>query len=232
MPRPIPDNVPLRTVHSFVIRRGRMTEAQQAARDRAWTRFGLEVTNGVLNVEQVFGRKAPLVVEIGFGMGTSLVAMAKAAPDKNFIGIEVHPPGIGNLLKLIEQEQLTNVRVYQADAKVVLEQCIANGSLDCVQIFFPDPWHKKRHHKRRLIQKEFVEELKPKLANGGVLHLATDWEPYALQMMDVLSAFADLHNRCGAGQYCADHQRPLTKFEQRGQKLGHGVWDLMFELKS
>jgi tRNA (guanine-N7-)-methyltransferase len=232
MPRPIPDNVPLRTVHSFVIRRGRMTEAQQAARDRAWTRFGLEVTNGELNVEQVFGRKAPLVVEIGFGMGTSLVAMAKAAPDKNFIGIEVHPPGIGNLLKLIEQEQLTNVRVYQADAKVVLEQCIANGSLDCVQIFFPDPWHKKRHHKRRLIQKEFVEELKPKLANGGVLHLATDWEPYALQMMDVLSAFADLHNRCGAGQYCADHQRPLTKFEQRGQKLGHGVWDLMFELKS
>lgn len=232
MPRPIPDNVPLRTVHSFVIRRGRMTEAQQAARDRAWARFGLEVANGLLNAEQVFGRHAPLVVEIGFGMGTSLIEMAKAAPEKNFIGIEVHPPGIGNLLKLIEQEQLTNVRVYQADAKVVLEQCIANGSLDCVQIFFPDPWHKTRHHKRRLIQHPFIDELKPKLAQGGVLHLATDWEPYAKQMMEVLSSSAGLRNAVGERQYAAEHARPSTKFEQRGQKLGHGVWDLMFVVAS
>lgn len=229
MPRPIPDNVPLRTVHSFVIRAGRMTDAQQAARDRMWPHHGLEVSSGALDPVAVFGRKAPLVLEIGFGMGQSLVAMAKAAPEKNFVGVEVHPPGIGNLLKLVEQEQLANVRVYQADAKVVLEQCIANGMLDCIQIFFPDPWHKKRHHKRRLIQREFIDQLRPKLATGGILHLATDWEPYAVQMMDVLSACPHFRNCNGERQYATNHDRPTTKFEQRGQKLGHGVWDLMFE---
>lgn len=228
MPRPIPDNVPLRTVHSFVIRAGRMTDAQQAARDRMWQQCGLALASGPLDAVAVFGRSAPLVLEIGFGMGQSLVEMAKASPDKNFIGVEVHPPGIGNLLKLVEQEGLTNVRVYQADAKVVLEQCIANGQLDCIQIFFPDPWHKKRHHKRRLIQSEFINELRPKLATGGTLHLATDWEPYAHQMMQVLSAAPGFRNTAGDGLYTADHGRPSTKFEQRGQKLGHGVWDLMF----
>ena len=195
MPRPIPDNVPLRTVHSFVIRAGRMTEAQQAARDRMWPSCGLAVTSGPLDSLSVFGRHAPLVFEIGFGMGSSLVEMAKAAPEKNFVGVEVHPPGIGNLLKLVEQEGLTNMRVYQADAKVVLEQCIANGQLDCIQIFFPDPWHKTRHHKRRLIQSAFINELRPKLATGGILHLATDWEPYALQMMEGVLGVADLQVR-------------------------------------
>jgi tRNA (guanine-N7-)-methyltransferase len=228
MPRPIPDNVPLRTVHSFVIRAGRMTEAQQAARDRMWPSCGLAVTSGPLDSLSVFGRQAPLVLEIGFGMGSSLVEMAKAAPEKNFVGVEVHPPGIGNLLKLVEQEGLTNMRVYQADAKVVLEQCIANGQLDCIQIFFPDPWHKTRHHKRRLIQSAFINELRPKLATGGILHLATDWEPYALQMMEVLSAAPGFRNAFGEGIYATEHARPSTKFEQRGQKLGHGVWDLMF----
>lgn len=228
MPNPIPDNVPLRTVNSFVIRAGRMTEAQQAARDRLWSQYGLEVANGPLDPQQVFGRRAPLVFEIGFGMGSSLAEMARMAPDKDFVGVEVHPPGIGNLMKLIEQEGLTNLRVYQADAKVVLEQCIADGLLGTVQIFFPDPWPKKRHHKRRLLQREFLDELCPKLAIGGVLHLATDWEPYALQMMEVLSADARFRNVAGAGNYVADHGRPLTKFEQRGQKLGHGVWDLQF----
>ncbi|MES2603936.1 MAG: tRNA (guanosine(46)-N7)-methyltransferase TrmB, partial [Pseudomonadota bacterium] len=188
MPRPIPDNVPLRTVHSFVIRAGRMTDAQQAARDRMWPQFGLEVANGVIDPQVVFGRSAPLVLEIGFGMGTSLVEMAKAAPEKNFIGIEVHPPGIGNVLKLAQQEQVTNLRIYQADANVVLEKCLTDAGLDCVQIFFPDPWHKTRHHKRRMIQPGFVAALRPKIAIGGVLHLATDWEPYAKQMMEVLSA--------------------------------------------
>lgn len=229
MPRPIPDNVPLRTVHSFVIRAGRMTEAQQAARDRMWPQCGLEVAGGALDPAVVFGRKAPLVLEIGFGMGQSLAAMAKAAPERNFIGVEVHPPGIGNLLKLVEQEQLTNVRVYQADAKVVLEKCIADGMLDCIQIFFPDPWHKKRHHKRRLIQREFIDELRPKLATGGILHLATDWEPYAVQMMDVLTDCPYFRNCNRERQYATHHDRPTTKFEQRGQKLGHGVWDLIFE---
>ena len=229
MPRPIPDNVPLRTVHSFVIRAGRMTEAQKAARERMWPQFGLDVANGVLDAAQVFGREAPLVLEIGFGMGQSLVEMAKAAPDKNFIGVEVHPPGVGNLLKLIEQEDITNLRVYQADARVVLERCIAGGSLAGVQIYFPDPWHKKRHHKRRLIQSEFILELKSKLRVGGIVHLATDWQPYAEQMMQVLSSVQGFRNVMAAGQYAVEHPRPSTKFEQRGQKLGHGVWDLLFE---
>lgn len=228
MPRPIPDNVPLRTVHSFVIRAGRMTDAQQAARDRMWPQFGLEVTNGLIDPQVVFGRKAPLVLEIGFGMGASLVEMARAAPEKNFIGIEVHPPGIGNVLKLAEQEAITNLRIYRADANVVLEKCIAEGGLDCVQIFFPDPWHKTRHHKRRMIQPDFVAALRPKIAIGGVLHLATDWEPYARQMMEVLSAAPGFRNAVGEGQYATEHNRPTTKFEQRGQKLGHGVWDLLF----
>ncbi len=228
MTGPIPDNVPLRTVHSFVIRAGRMTEAQKAARDKVWPQFGLEVADGIVRQEQIFGRLAPLVLEIGFGMGTSLIEMAKAAPDKDFIGIEVHPPGIGNILKLVDQEQLRNLRVYQADARVVLEKCIADGSLDCLQVYFPDPWHKKRHHKRRMIQPDFINEVRSKLVAGGVIHLATDWQPYAEQMMRVLSAEPDFANIAGENCYATRHARPSTKFEQRGQKLGHGVWDLLF----
>ena len=228
MTRPIPDNVPLRTVHSFVIRAGRMTEAQKAARDKLWPIFGLELADGPVQQQQIFGRLAPLVLEIGFGMGTSLIEMAKAAPEKDFIGIEVHPPGIGNLLKLVDLQQLSNVRVYQADARVVLEKCIANASLHCLQIFFPDPWHKKRHHKRRMIQADFINEVKPKLVAGGVIHLATDWQPYAEQMMQVLGADTSLRNITGENLYATEHDRPSTKFEQRGQKLGHGVWDLLF----
>lgn len=224
----IPNDVPLRSVRSFVIRAGRMTEAQQAARERMWPALGLEVEDGLLDPVKTFGRSAELVLEIGFGMGQSLMEMAKAAPQRNFIGVEVHPPGIGNLLKLAEQEQLTNIRVYQADARIVLQQCIADESLDCVQIFFPDPWHKKRHHKRRLIQQDFLDELRPKLKRGGILHLATDWEPYARQMLEVLAADPHWRNHCGEAIYATEHARPLTKFEQRGQRLGHGVWDLMF----
>jgi tRNA (guanine-N7-)-methyltransferase len=224
----IPQNVPLRTVRSFVIRAGRLTEAQEAARERMWPRLGLRIEDGALDQGKVFGREADLVFEIGFGMGSSLVEMAKVAPEKNFIGVEVHPPGIGNVLKLAEQEQVDNIRVYQADARNVLQQCIADESLACVQIFFPDPWHKTRHHKRRLIQPDFVAELRPKLKKGGVLHLATDWEPYALQMMQVLSADPHWQNKVGRGLYATEHARPLTKFEQRGQRLGHGVWDMLF----
>lgn len=224
----IPQNVPLRTVRSFVIRAGRLTEAQQAARERMWPRLGLHVEDGMLDAAKVFGREADLVFEIGFGMGGSLVEMAKATPEKNFIGVEVHPPGIGNVLKLAEQEHIDNLRVYQADARNVLQQCIAEESLACVQIFFPDPWHKKRHHKRRLIQPDFLEELRPRLKIGGVLHLATDWEPYAQQMMQVLSADPHWRNGVGPGLFATQHARPLTKFEQRGQRLGHGVWDLLF----
>jgi tRNA (guanine-N7-)-methyltransferase len=161
-------------------------------------------------------------------MGQSLIAMAQAHPDWNYIGVEVHPPGVGNLLRLGAEAKLTNLKVYKADAKAVLADCIPDNSLDRVQIFFPDPWHKTRHHKRRLIQDEFVQELRPKLKIGGVLHLATDWEPYAKHMMTVLSAAEGFSNCNGAGAWAQEHDRPPTKFEQRGQKLGHGVWDLLF----
>ncbi len=228
MPRLLPDQPPLRTVNSFVIRAGRMTDAQQAARDRLWSRYGLEVDGGRLETDAVFGRRAPLVFEIGFGMGGSLAEMARAQPDHDFIGVEVHPPGIGTLLRLIEQQQLDNLRVYQADTKVVLERCIGEGQLHRVQIFFPDPWPKKRHHKRRLIQPEFIDALLPKLEVGGVLHLATDWEPYAQYMLEVLGNEPRLANMASAGCFMTGHGRPLTKFEQRGQRLGHGVWDLQF----
>ena len=170
------------------------------------------------------------MLEIGFGMGQSLVAMAAAAPEKNFIGVEVHLPGVGRLLHSMEDEGVDNIRVYCHDAVEILNDCIDDASLDTVQIFFPDPWHKKRHHKRRLIQPDFVDLLCRKLKPGGVLHLATDWENYAEQMMEVLSANTQLRNQAGEGEFAPrpDH-RPLTKFERRGERLGHGVWDLLFK---
>ena len=224
-----PAMVVMRTIKSFVVRIGRMTASQQQAYDDNMPRFGLRIEDGPLNQQQVFGRVAPLVLEIGFGMGQSLIAMANAHPDRDYIGVEVHPPGIGNLLRGIQDEAVTNLRVYRGDAKDVLAINIGEGQLSRLQIFFPDPWHKTRHHKRRLIQPEFIQSILPKLAIGGVIHLATDWEPYAQQMMEVLSGFPELRNVFGAGQWAAEHDRPTTKFEKRGQKLGHGVWDLMFE---
>lgn len=221
--------IPLRTVKSFVIRIGRMTGAQKQAYETNWPLHGLRVEDGALDPRAVFGREAPLVFEIGFGMGQSLIAMAQANPDWDYIGVEVHPPGVGNLLRLGAEAQLTNLKVYKADAKTVLEDCVADNALDRVQIFFPDPWHKTRHHKRRLIQPDFVQDLRAKMKPGGILHLATDWEPYAKHMMSVLSAADGFRNLCGAGAYAKDHARPPTKFEQRGQRLGHGVWDLLFE---
>jgi tRNA (guanine-N7-)-methyltransferase len=223
------NEAPRRSVRSFVIRAGRMTEGQKQAVSELWPQYGLEVADGRLDQQAVFGRVAPLVFEIGFGMGGSLAEMAQAHPEYDYIGVEVHAPGVGNLLKLAQAAELQNLRVYQTDAKDVLQRCIPDGALSCVQIFFPDPWHKKRHHKRRLIQPEFVQELRPKLALGGVLHLATDWEPYALQMMEVLEAAPGYRNRFGAAAWATRHERPVTKFEQRGERLGHGVWDLMFE---
>ncbi|MDR0782116.1 MAG: tRNA (guanosine(46)-N7)-methyltransferase TrmB [Pseudomonadales bacterium] len=220
--------VAMRTIKSFVVRTGRMTASQQEAYDSYLPRYGLHIEDGPLDQQQAFGRLAPLVLEIGFGMGQSLIAMAKAHPGWDYIGVEVHPPGIGNLLRGIHDEGLSNLRVYRGDAKDVLAINIAEQQLSRLQIFFPDPWHKTRHHKRRLIQADFIQSVLPKLAPGGVIHLATDWEPYAQQMMAVLSAFPDLGNVFGAGQWASTHERPLTKFEKRGQKLGHGVWDLVF----
>jgi tRNA (guanine-N7-)-methyltransferase len=224
-----PKNVPLRTVKSFVIRRGRMTESQETALSSLWSVYGLELTDGLIDPETVFGRSAELVFEIGFGMGEALISMAQANPQQDFIGVEVHPPGVGNVLRTIAEQELTNVRIYKTDAKDVLQQCIADKTLTKMQIFFPDPWHKTKHHKRRLIQQEFVQQLHAKLKVGGVLHLATDWQPYANQMLRVMQSAEGFRNCAGDKHWMTEHARPATKFEQRGQRLGHGVWDLMFE---
>ena len=207
-----------------------MTAGQQAAFERDWGRFGLEHDGGMLDIDTVFSQPGALVLEIGFGMGRSLVEMAAANPESNFVGIDVHRPGVGKLLHSMEEQGVENIRVYCHDAVEVLQDCIPDDSLDTVQIFFPDPWHKKRHNKRRLVQPGFVRQLQPKLKRGGLLHLATDWEHYAEQMMAVLSAAEGFENRYGQGHFAPrPEHRPLTKFEQRGERLGHGVWDLMFE---
>lgn len=220
----------IRKVRSFVKREGRLTKGQAAALERSWPTMGLTHDQGLLDLTAVFGRQAPTVLEIGFGMGKSLVAMAAAAPEKNFIGIEVHRPGVGACLMDAEEAGLTNLRVFEHDAVEVLEDCIADGSLSTVQIYFPDPWHKKRHHKRRLIQPEFVELLRRKLAIGGIIHLATDWENYAEHMLEVMSSAKHWHNLSQTNTFIPrPPERPLTKFEQRGERLGHGVWDLKFE---
>lgn len=219
-------------IRSFVIRQGRMSNRQQLALDNEWTRFGVEFSSEHLVFEQLFGRKSPVVLEIGFGMGKSLALMAKVNPDNDYLGIEVHTPGVGSLLADLVEQGSTNVRIIQHDAVEVLKQQVADNSLELIQIFFPDPWHKKRHHKRRLIQTEFVELLVSKLNAGGKIHCATDWQDYAEQMMSVLSANERLKNTAGMNQYSPrPDSRPVTKFEQRGQRLGHGVWDLIFELE-
>lgn len=229
----MPSDVPLRRIRSFVLRTGRMTEGQKRAYNFHWPSKGLELSDGLLDFEQVFDRQAPVVFEIGFGMGDSLAAMALNAPEQNFIGVEVHRPGVGRLMHLIDEAGLQNLRAFCDDAVEVLDRCIADGSLSRVQVYFPDPWHKKRHHKRRLIQPEFVQLLRSKLKVGGILHLATDWENYAEHMMEVMSAAEGYQNQAGVGQYSLRPDfRPVTKFEKRGERLGHGVWDLLFERQS
>jgi tRNA (guanine-N7-)-methyltransferase len=219
-----------RTIRSFVKRTGRMTEGQQRAMDDHWDHLGLTHQQGPLNPVEVFGRVAPLVVEVGFGNGDSLVEMAQKEPEKDFIGIEVHEPGVGRLINNVVQLGLTNLRAYCHDAVEVFEDCIPDQSISRMQLFFPDPWHKKRHHKRRIVQPEFVQLVRQKLAIGGVWHMATDWEHYAEQMLEVMSEAPGYKNLSTDGQYVPRPEtRPLTKFEQRGERLGHGVWDLMFE---
>lgn len=220
----------MRRIRSFVLRTGRMTEGQKRAYDLHWPSKGLELKNGAIVLPEVFGRDAPVVLEIGFGMGDSLAQMAAAEPDKDFIGVEVHSPGVGRLMHLIDESGIENLRAYCDDAVEVLEQCIADNSLSRVQIYFPDPWHKKRHHKRRLVQPEFVQLLRRKLKPGGVIHLATDWENYAEHMMLVMSGAEGFRNTQGEGVFAPRPDfRPVTKFEKRGERLGHGVWDLLFE---
>ncbi len=219
-----------RRIKSFVRRQGRLSKAQKQAIENLWPQFGLQLKPEKLDFTDVFGREAETIVEIGFGMGSSLAAMAQQHPQHNYIGIEVHRPGVGALLKLIEEKQLTNVRVYNDDAIEVLAQCIPENSLSAVYLFFPDPWHKKRHHKRRIVQADFAQTLAKHLKPQGRFHMATDWENYAEHMMDVMSQQPNYRNIVGEGQYHPrPDYRPLTKFEQRGHRLGHDVWDLIFE---
>ncbi|MCL6414162.1 tRNA (guanosine(46)-N7)-methyltransferase TrmB [Aestuariirhabdus sp. Z084] len=219
-----------RRIRSFVLRAGRMTTGQQKGWDEGLPRFGLTREQGVLDPQQVFGRDAPRVLEIGFGMGTSLLEMARKDPARDYIGIEVHRPGVGSLLNEVIKEGVSNLRVYCDDAVEVLKQSIPDASLARVQLFFPDPWHKKRHHKRRLVQPEFVQQIRQKLVPGGEFHMATDWENYAEQMLEVMEAAEGYRNSVGQRQYTPRPEyRPLTKFEKRGERLGHGVWDLVFE---
>ncbi|MEN9452407.1 MAG: hypothetical protein RLZZ369_1466 [Pseudomonadota bacterium] len=217
-----------RTIRSYVMRAGRTTEGQARALADLGPIYRIPFDKAVLDTQAAFGRQAPVVLEIGFGMGDATAKIAQALPDTNFIGCEVHEPGVGALLKHIGEMGLTNLRLIQHDAVQVLEHMIADQSLAGVHIFFPDPWHKTRHNKRRLIQAPLVAHLVTKLAPGGYIHCATDWEPYAQQMLEVLGANPDLVN---TSQAYADKPayRPLTKFENRGLKLGHGVWDLVFK---
>lgn len=220
----------LRRIKSFVKRDGRITEGQRDALQQLWPHVGLELNAGMQDFEQIFSRAAPTILEIGFGSGFSLLNVAAAQPQHNFIGIETYQPGIGSLLQGIQLQKLQNIRVFYADAVEVLNQCIPDQSLAGVQIFFPDPWQKRKHHKRRLIQDEFVQLIVRKLAANGLFHLATDWEDYALQMMQVLTQNDSLKNVFGAGNYAErSQQRPIiTKFEQRGKNVGRHIWELQF----
>ena len=218
-----------RKIRSFVRREGRMTAAQQLALQQFWPAYGLE-PDRVLDVQQVFGRSAGLTLEIGFGNGATLASLASSQPEGNFIGIEVHRPGVGRLLQVLQQQQLTNVRIYCADATEVLATCIPDASLERVLLLFPDPWPKQRHHKRRIVQLPFIDLLATKLSAGGVLHMATDWEDYAHHMLEVMAASAAFRNCAGQGQFAArPGYRIATRFEQRGTALGHRVRDLLFE---
>ncbi|MGD9833462.1 MAG: tRNA (guanosine(46)-N7)-methyltransferase TrmB [Piscinibacter sp.] len=227
MSMPPDDKPPRRAIRSYVVRAGRMGTGQVRALAELAPRWVLPYTAQPADFAAAFGREAPRVVEIGFGMGDATAQIAAARPATDFVGIEVHPPGVGALLQRIEERGLTNLRIVQHDAVEVLEHMVAPASLAGVHVFFPDPWHKKRHHKRRLIQAPFVALLASRIAPGGYLHCATDWQPYAEQMLEVLSAEPLLANRFEGYAPRPDY-RPLTKFENRGLKLGHGVWDLIF----
>ena len=218
-----------RAIRSFVVRAGRMTVAQERAWRDLWPAIGIERGDGALDFVALFGRVAPVVLEIGFGNGETLAALAASRSDCDFLGLEVHPPGVGHLMLRCETDGLANVRIVCDDAVQVLQQRIADASLDEVLLYFPDPWPKKRHHKRRIVQPAFVELVARKLKPGGVLRMATDWQPYAEHMLATAGASDRLRNESATGEYVARPQsRPVTRFERRGQRLGHGVWDLAF----
>jgi len=228
---PKPDAPFMRVIKTYVLRAGRMGPGQTRAFEQFGAKFLLPFKSERLDIDTSFGRQAPLILEIGFGMGDATAKIAQTRADDNFLCCEVHAPGVGALLKRCGEEDIGNIRIFQHDAIEVMDQMLGENSLEGVHIFFPDPWHKSRHHKRRLIQSPFVNRLALHIKQGGYLHLATDWQPYAEQMLQVLSAESLIKNSATDSSGFADKPsyRPLTKFENRGLKLGHGVWDLVFE---
>jgi len=221
-----------RTIRSFVKREGRLTHGQQQAIDSQWPKFGVDYSETPLNLTELFKRDAETILEIGFGNGDSLWQMAQAHPEKNYFGIEVHRPGVGHLLRLVEDSNCENIRVSNKDAIDVLEHQIADNSIDRLQLFFPDPWHKKKHNKRRIVQDKFLKQVARILKPEGTFHLATDWEDYAKHMLKTLNDSPLFTNLSADKTFVPKPEtRPTTKFEKRGQRLGHGVWDLMFQKK-
>lgn len=226
----LPDGRPMRQIRSFVRREGRMTERQKAAVEMLLPQWGRLISGGPVDLSQWFGNDNPVWLEIGFGMGMSLVEQASAHPELNFLGIEVHRPGVGSCLAHAQGAGVSNIRVFEEDAIEVLDKCLPNQCFERVQLFFPDPWPKARHHKRRIVQPLFAEQIRKKLRLGGVFHMATDWENYAEHMRDVMNAAPGYQNLSPTNDFVLrPTSRPLTKFEARGHRLGHGVWDLMYQ---
>lgn len=220
---------PHRQVRSYVLRQGRLTASQQRALQSAWPQFGIDFQEQPLDLDAEFGRQAPRILEIGFGNGEALLRIAQQHPEMDYLGIEVHRPGVGHLLGLVERERVRNIRVICHDAVEVLRQQIPDQSLDRLQLFFPDPWHKTRHHKRRIVQPAFVQLVAQKLRPGAHFHMATDWEDYARHMLSTMETAPGFENTVGQDKFAPrPDYRPLTKFEQRGLRLGHGVWDLIY----
>lgn len=224
-----PSDIKDRRIRSFVRRQGRLTLAQDVALEKLMPKFGLQTSSGVFDFAKEYNREAATHLEIGFGNGQSVANMAAGHPENNYLGVEVHRPGVGNLLQLIQTQELTNVRVMTDDVFDVLQNNVTDNSLAAVYIYFPDPWHKRCHVKRRIVRTEFIELLATKMEVGGLLHMATDWKDYAKHMMVVMNDMPQFKNIAGSSNYSPRPEwRTLTKFEQRGQRLGHGVWDLMF----
>ena len=218
-----------RKVRSFVLRTGRLSDYQKNAMNQNWAALGLDYQPQPFDFKRIYGNENPVILEIGFGMGSSLVEMAAQNPDKNYLGIEVHTPGVGACIAYAVEKGVTNLRVICHDATEILRDSIADQSLGGLQLFFPDPWHKARHHKRRIVQPHFIDHLLTKLQASAFIHMATDWQDYAEQMLAVLQQYPQLRNTSASNDYIPRPDfRPLTKFEQRGQRLGHGVWDLYF----
>jgi len=219
-----------RQIKSFVLRQGRLTNAQQHALENHWQQYGIDFSEQVLSFTEVFNNQNEVYVEIGFGNGESLIQQAINQPEHNFIGIEVHGPGVGHLIHLAAKENIRNIRVIRHDAVDVFTQQIADSTVKQVQLFFPDPWHKKRHHKRRIIKPDFIQLIQKKLKPGGSFHMATDWQHYAEQMLEQMDQTEGFSNSAGTGNYSKTRgERCETKFERRGVRLGHGVWDLIYK---